>query len=115
MNETKRRVIMLTRPMLIFLASLLGLCAAGCSRHHATAPASADRGHGAQLYAKNCSACHTASGARIGPPLAGMGHRLSLAHIEAVIDDPDPPMPKLYPSVLSRQDVDDIAAYVKSL
>lgn len=74
-----------------------------------------DRGRGAQLYAKNCSACHTAGGARIGPPLAGAGRRLSLAQIEAVVDDPDPPMPKLYPSVLSRQDVENIAAYVKTL
>jgi mono/diheme cytochrome c family protein len=44
-----------------------------------------------------------------------VGRRLSLARIEGIIENPDPPMPKLYPSVLSEQDVDDIAAYVKTL
>ena len=66
------------------------------------------------LFARNCSVCHDAAGSRIGPPLEHVGRRLTLAQIEAVIEDPDPPMPKLYPSVLSRQDVDDIAAYVKT-
>jgi alcohol dehydrogenase (cytochrome c) len=68
------------------------------------------------LYAKNCSVCHASqSNVRIGPSLEGAGRRLSLARITAIIDDPSPPMPKLYPSVLSGQDVDDIAAYVKNL
>jgi mono/diheme cytochrome c family protein len=75
-----------------------------------------DRGRGAALYAKNCSVCHDAgAGSRIGPSLEHIGHRLSLEQIESVIEVPDPPMPKLYPSVLTQQDVDDIAAYVKTL
>jgi hypothetical protein len=31
------------------------------------------------------------------------------------IEQPDPPMPKLYPAPLSERDVDDVAAYVQSL
>jgi hypothetical protein len=44
-----------------------------------------------------------------------VGRTLPYDRIVSAIEDPDPPMPKLYPSVLSRQDVNDVAAYVKSL
>lgn len=40
---------------------------------------------------------------------------MTLAQIVRAIDEPDPPMPKLFPSVLSDHDVQDIAAYVKTL
>jgi len=40
---------------------------------------------------------------------------MTLAQIVRTIDEPDPPMPKLFPSVLSDRDVQDIAAYVKTL
>lgn len=33
----------------------------------------------------------------------------------AWVENPQPPMPKLYPSALSDQDVADVAAYVGSL
>ncbi len=32
-----------------------------------------------------------------------------------MIEEPDPPMPKLYPSQLTAQDVDDVTAYVETL
>ncbi len=52
---------------------------------------------------------------RIGPSLANEGHKRTLAQIVRAIEEPDPPMPKLYPGTLSEQDVSDIAVYVKTL
>ncbi len=105
---------MLTRPAVVFFACLLGLCGTGCARQ--TSAARAAHGPGAVLYAKNCSVCHTPGiGSRIGPPLEGVGRRLSTEQIVHAIDRPDPPMPKLYPSVLTGRDVRDIVAYVKTL
>jgi alcohol dehydrogenase (cytochrome c) len=106
---------MLTRPALLFVVSALVLCGSGCAHHASATAAGNDRSRGAAIYAKNCRVCHSAFGSRIGPPLERVGHTLPLDQIVSTIEDPDPPMPKLYPSVLSRQDVDDVAAYVKSL
>jgi alcohol dehydrogenase (cytochrome c) len=106
---------MVTRAMLIFLASVLGLCETGCAHRGSPLAVQSDRGRGAAIFAKNCSVCHTAAGSRIGPPLERVGRTLPLDRIERIVEDPDPPMPKLYPSVLSRQDVDDVSAYVKTL
>lgn len=106
---------MLARPPLLFVVSLLVLCTAGCARHASASAPATDRGRGAALYAKNCSVCHSAIGSRIGPELEHVGRTLPLDRIVNAIENPDPPMPKLYPAELSRQDVDDVAAYVKSL
>ena len=88
----------------------------GCS-HQQTAATHSNGGRGAELFAKNCLVCHNSSRdtARIGPPLANEGRKRTLAQIIRAIEEPDPPMPKLYPGTLSEQDVDDIAAYVKTL
>jgi mono/diheme cytochrome c family protein len=88
----------------------------GCS-HQRTAAAHTDGGRGGELFAKNCQVCHNASpdAARIGPSLANEGRKRTLAQIIRAIEEPDPPMPKLYPGTLSEQDVTDIAAYVKTL
>jgi mono/diheme cytochrome c family protein len=96
---------------------LTALLDAGCAHVHARAAASSDRGHGATLFAKNCDACHSSSpdAARIGPSLANVGRKRTLAQIVRAIEAPDPPMPKLYPGTLSDEDVGDIAAYVKTL
>jgi alcohol dehydrogenase (cytochrome c) len=104
---------MLRRPLQVFVVSLLGLCVAGCA-HHAAAALS-DRSRGAAIYAKNCSVCHSSVGSRIGPALERVGRTIPYERIVSIVEDPDPPMPKLYPSVLSRQDVEDVAEYVKNL
>jgi mono/diheme cytochrome c family protein len=71
---------------------------------------------GAELFKKNCSVCHGVAGAGgEGPPLRNERSRKTLAQLEAWIQNPAPPMPKLYPSVLSRQDVHDVASYVETL
>ncbi len=82
----------------------------------ATAPRD-DASHGGMLYAKSCAACHGARGVNgpIGPALGGERKRRSRAQIAAAIENPDPPMPKLYPGELSHQDVADIVAYLETL
>ncbi|HTZ55200.1 MAG TPA: cytochrome c [Candidatus Acidoferrum sp.] len=88
----------------------------GCS-HQRVAAARTDGGRGAVLFVKNCLVCHnsTPDAARIGPSLVNEGRKRTLAQIVRAIEEPDPPMPKLYPGTLSEQDVTDIAAYVKTL
>jgi mono/diheme cytochrome c family protein len=110
---------MQTRRRPVFAAALIiltGLMNVGCSHQRAAAVAS-DGGRGVALFAKNCRVCHNSSpdAARIGPSLVNEGHKRTLAQITRAIEEPDPPMPKLYPGTLSDQDVSDIAAYVKTL
>lgn len=99
--------------------------AAGCARHHgrsAAAPAvsataGADARRGSAVYRTQCAACHGADGAGgpVGPSLRNEGARRSYDSVYALIRDPAPPMPKLYPSRLSAADLRDVAAYVESL
>lgn len=71
---------------------------------------------GKNLFAANCAGCHGADGSGLaGPSLRNLSTRLSDAKIADVIKHPKPPMPTLYPSLLSGQDVHDIAAYVHTL
>jgi mono/diheme cytochrome c family protein len=76
----------------------------------------ADPAHGKQLFAANCSGCHGASGeGGAGPSLHGERGHKNLTQVAAFVKDPQPPMPKLYPTPLSDADVRDVAAYVESL
>ncbi len=76
----------------------------------------ADPAHGHEIYSANCAACHGASAqGGIGPALHGEKNRKDTAAAVAWIKNPLPPMPKLYPAVLSEKDVEDVAAYVESL
>ncbi len=75
-----------------------------------------DPAHGRQVYTANCAACHGASAqGGVGPALHGERARKNTTAAIAWIKNPLPPMPKLYPAVLSEQDVRDVAAYVESL
>lgn len=72
--------------------------------------------HGSVVFAQNCAACHGTTGAGgAGPALKNERERKSLASAEAWIKNPSPPMPKLYPTTLSAQDVLDVTAYVETL
>lgn len=71
---------------------------------------------GKNLYAANCAGCHGADGSGLaGPGLRNLHARLSDAKIIDIIKHPKPPMPALYPSLLSEQDVRDIAVFVRTL
>lgn len=100
---------------LVTTAALLAFAAlSACARHAAPSPTAT---RGAALFAKNCAACHGDRGAGgvVGPPLVRERKKKTLAAIVEAIKAPDPPMPKLYPAELSRQDVADIAAYLETL
>lgn len=95
----------------------------GCSRHsgaHGTpAPtiSGADPTRGKAIFAQQCSACHGVAGmgGEIGPSLANERAHRSYESVRAFISDPLPPMPKLYPSRLTENDVRDVSAYVETL
>ncbi len=81
------------------------------------APASAaSLAHGAHVFAQNCAACHGAHGeGGVGPALRNEASRKNLAQAIAWIENPAPPMPKLFPTPLTKKDVEDVAAFVESL
>ncbi|MDQ2857802.1 MAG: c-type cytochrome [Candidatus Eremiobacteraeota bacterium] len=68
---------------------------------------------GSIIYAERCGLCHNAGG--MGPNLKGENSRKNHAAVVAWIKNPQPPMPKLYPSQLGERDVNDVAAYVETL
>lgn len=51
----------------------------------------------------------------MGPSLRAERKRKTAQAVRAIVLDPDPPMPKLYPAQLTAQDVDDLTAYVETL
>jgi len=77
-------------------------------------PADAERGRA--LYSQSCVACHGADGTALaGHSLQGIKVRLKAAQLAEWIKNPQPPMPRLYPTPFGSQDVVDIAAYVENL
>jgi mono/diheme cytochrome c family protein len=76
-----------------------------------------DPAKGKQIFAANCASCHGATGTEggVGPSLKNEKSRKNYAQAIAWIENPQPPMPKLYPSPLSLQDVQNVAAYVETL
>jgi mono/diheme cytochrome c family protein len=77
---------------------------------------SAATAHGSAVYAQSCAGCHGASGqGGVGPSLKNERTRKDLAQTIDWIKNPAPPMPKLYPSVLSEKDARDVGAFVQSL
>ena len=111
---------------LLAVAVLTVASAAGCAHNSAGAAASAaaataqplgNESRGAEVFRANCAVCHTANGAAagVGPSLEHEKQRKNYNETMAWIEQPDPPMPKLYPAPLSEKDVEDVAAYVQSL
>jgi mono/diheme cytochrome c family protein len=103
-----------------------GVAVAGCSHAGPAATATGtstpaviagDAHAGRQLFAANCAACHGPTGVEggVGPSLKGERTRKDDAAAIAWIEDPLPPMPKLYPVPLTDADVANLAAYVESL
>lgn len=96
----------------------------GCARHSGSkgaepAPsiAGADVPRGKMLYERECMACHGQRGVDgpIGPGLKDERARKSFEQVRAIVLDPQPPMPKLYPARLTQADVRDVSAYVETL
>ena len=127
---------------LAFLAAgalAVALIAAGCSKSQdqssttstttaSTAPttgtqsgssstATGSASAGKTIFSANCASCHGATGTEggVGPSLKNEKSRKNFGQAVAWIKDPQPPMPKLFPSPLSEKDVDDVATYVEGL
>ncbi len=82
----------------------------------ARALAAASTQSGAAIFAANCAVCHGAGGGGgTAPSLKGESSRKNLAQTMAWIENPAPPMPKLYPSPLDKSQVEAVAAYVQKL
>ncbi len=114
----------------VFVSAVLAAAAvAGCARNdvrtttsattaaHAAHAPLGNGSRGAEVFRANCAACHTTNGTAggIGPSLEHEKQRKNYDQTIAWIEQPDPPMPKLYPAPLSEKDVEDVAAYVQSL
>jgi ubiquinol-cytochrome c reductase cytochrome c subunit len=77
-----------------------------------------DRAAGEKLFQANCAVCHGkggADGGTIGPSLQDESARMDYDTTVSWIEDPAPPMARLYPKPLDANDVRDVAAYVESL
>ena len=69
---------------------------------------------GRKLYSQVCVSCHGAEGNLIADhKLSTLGARRDLPATISYIKDPKAPMPKLYPDLLSEQNVTDVATYVR--
>lgn len=72
---------------------------------------------GKLVFDTNCATCHGTDGRSggVGPPLIDEYERQDLEKTIVWIENPDPPMPQLYPSPLSEREVEDVAAFVQSI
>ncbi|MBV8499018.1 MAG: PQQ-binding-like beta-propeller repeat protein [Candidatus Eremiobacteraeota bacterium] len=71
---------------------------------------------GTAIFAANCAVCHGTAGAGgTAPSLKGERHHKNLAQAITWIQNPAPPMPKLYPNPLSQSQVEAVAKYVETL
>lgn len=113
-------------PIVLSALFLLVLAIAGCTTATyeanavsvgAGATAGGDRSAGARVFAANCATCHgfRGIGGFVGPSLIGESKRMGFGGLVAWIEDPQPPMPRLYPKFLTESQVRDVAAYVESL
>ena len=100
---------------LLFVAGCAHDTAQTTTSATAASPVPGDVARGAAVFTKNCSVCHAtnaSTGGNIGPSLAGEKKKRNYDQTVAWIKQPDPPMPKLFPDLLTDQDVTDVAAYV---
>lgn len=111
----------------LFAAALCLQLASGCTpavRERSGTPAGTaatyggDADAGRMLFAARCATCHGATGVEggsMGISLRNESSRMNYAATVSWIEDPAPPMPKLYPKFLTGPQVRDVAKYVQSL
>ncbi len=73
--------------------------------------------NGEHVFDTNCATCHGVGGRSggVGPSLVDENQRQDLARTIVWIENPDPPMPRLYPSPLDEREVQDVAAFVQRI
>ena len=108
-SRMKTRLIQRTGGSLAILAALLSL----------TAPpafAAGDAANGLRLARQWCASCHgvepKATATDKAPPFAAIARRRDSTWVKAWLSDPHPPMTGIE---LSRAQIDDVTAYMKSL
>jgi PQQ-dependent dehydrogenase (methanol/ethanol family) len=76
-------------------------------------PAAARRTRGRKVYGQVCSSCHGPDGTLVaGHDLGTLKARRDRANALGYVKDPKPPMPKLYPDLLTEQNMEDVVSYV---
>jgi ubiquinol-cytochrome c reductase cytochrome c subunit len=71
---------------------------------------------GETVFAVSCAVCHGTTGeGGTGPVLKGIAEKRGIDGIATFVRNPAGAMPRLYPTVLSDQDVSDVARYVATL
>ncbi len=84
------------------------------STDNATRKADTARGHA--TYAATCAGCHGAQGeGLVGPALKNMGGKYSEEAMIAFLLKPTAPMPPVYPGLLNKQELVDVAAYTRTI
>jgi mono/diheme cytochrome c family protein len=85
--------------------------------HYAGRGYAGDPVRGKLVFNTNCATCHGASGRAggVGPSLIDENKRQDLQRTIVWIENPDPPMPQLYPSPISEREVEDVAAFVQTI
>lgn len=109
--------------LLSVLVAGFGLAACNRQAHHPARSAAvqtdvpANVARGRSIYLAQCAACHGRDGAggQVGPSLRNESARRDDAAVRAVVLNPEPPMPKLYPGRMTQADVRDVSAYVETL
>lgn len=72
--------------------------------------------HGQNLFSQNCAGCHGAKGdGLVGPSLLSWKTKMTQDKTVEFIKNPNAPMPRLFPAILSESDVSDIAAYLHAM
>lgn len=70
--------------------------------------------NGNKIYSNYCAGCHGEDGeGGVGPSLIDEFERKNMAEIVDWIEHPNSPMPKLYPGVITVEQVRDVGAYVE--
>ncbi|MDH2909160.1 MAG: cytochrome c [Candidatus Eremiobacteraeota bacterium] len=98
------------------LALLLTACS-GHARSNGAGMMRGDGSRGRSVYLRRCAACHGADarGTRLGPALRALKSSWNVKRIFGAIEEPEAPMPKLYPSQLTRRELADVAAYIDDI
>jgi alcohol dehydrogenase (cytochrome c) len=76
-----------------------------------------DRARGLRLFRQMCAQCHGSDGSLIeGFNLKGLNQRMNAERLKAWIENPAPPMPRVFPTPLDvdeKRDLDDLVVYLQ--